>query len=44
LNGDYTNIGDLIKDENFQKEAYNYGRQQGSAAALDALGIMAKMT
>ena len=43
LNGDYTNIGDLIKDEEFQQEAYIYGRKQGSATALDALSIMAKM-
>lgn len=43
LNGDYTNIGDLIKDEEFQQEAYVYGRKQGSATALDALSIMAKM-
>ena len=44
LDGNYTNIGDLIKDREFQQEAYNYGRQQGSAAALDALGIMTKMS
>ena len=43
LAGDYTNIGDLIKDEEFQQEAYVYGRKQGSATALDALSIMAKM-
>jgi len=43
LEWNYTNMGDLIKDREFQQEAYNYGRQQGSAAALDALGIMMKM-